>query len=64
MFTAAGYELDFDTFYDGCHAYSDLIRDEFVHGMVDVLELEAEEKGAFAWAIMWGRPSSSKPPVA
>jgi hypothetical protein len=56
MFTEAGYELDFDTFYDDCNAYSDVIRDEFVRGMMDVLELNEEERLAFAWAIMWGRP--------
>jgi hypothetical protein len=55
MFTEAGYELDFETFMDDCHAESDLIRGEFVRGMLDVLNLDWEEKLAFAVAILWGR---------
>jgi hypothetical protein len=59
MFTDAGYELDFDAFYDYCQGEANLIHEEFVRGMVGVLELDEEEKLAFAWAIMWGQVSKA-----
>jgi hypothetical protein len=57
MFTEAGYELDFETFYADCEAESGVIRDEFVRGMVDVLELGEDQRTAFGLAIMLGRAS-------
>jgi hypothetical protein len=55
-FKAAGYELDFDTFMEDCYAESDLVRDEFVRGITDALELDQGETMAFALAILFGRP--------
>ena len=54
-FTAAGYEMDFETFMEDCYAESDLLRGEFVRGMVDVLELDEGEQMAFAVAVTYGR---------
>ncbi len=64
MFTEAGYELDFDTFYDDCQGDTSEMRDEFVRGLGYVLDLDEEERLAFIWALAWGRVSSSKPPTA
>ena len=57
MFTETSYEPVFDTFMADCMGEPDLIRREFVRGVVNVLDLDEEESRAFAWAQLWGRES-------
>jgi hypothetical protein len=54
LFTEAGYDMDFETFLDACDGANDAMSTEFVRGVVDVLELDAEEEKAYAWAHLWG----------